>query len=298
MSDSTNINLLLSVWIPIIVVFIGALIAHIFNLIEKKRQRENLKNTVVIWLRCSILPMEGFIHSVQTFIKVSKSSPTIMGKQLLLPVADLQCIKEFPIDKMSDALVSRLKVSKKEKPELAKYFYELYDLINSSFDSQSKFTESISFYSKNIGPLMSAWNERFSELSNLIKADCLSEDLDIHSPEWQFFHNIDLLLHEMSNAANNAKGVFQMDIMQSFVQKVTGLYMNSTLTPRINDFYSTFYNFQVVIHNIVELHEYTVQKAETVFVILNSAKESLSEVLAFYEQHKIKSIFSFSNKVS
>ncbi|GAB6122181.1 hypothetical protein [Dysgonomonas termitidis] len=55
---------------------------------------------------------------------------------------------------------------------------------------------------------------------------------------------------------------------------------------------------RIVLHNMESLHEDMIQVYKTILDLLIPSKKYLSELVSFYEQYKIKSIFSFSNKLS
>lgn len=294
--ENSDRNYFLTVWIPIIVVFIGAFIAHIFSLIEKKRQRESLKYTVVLWLRESIKPIEHFVGMLQMHIDESRSATVLDSKRLFTPTFDLQCIKEFPIDKMSDALVARLKVNEKEKIEVGENFYALFDLIKNMDATQSQFFDGHSDYNRKMDYLKHEWDKCHTEYLCLTKQYLLAEDAT--DAERQFFNKTQVLFLEMWNQIAEAGGVFQRDIMRNFIQKMSDAYTQAPPTQRVLDANESLNNVRIVLHNMESLHTDMIRVCQTIHAIMSESKEELSGLVSFYEHHKIKSIFSFSNKLS
>lgn len=295
--ENSNSNYFLTVWIPIIVVFIGAFIAHIFNLIEKKRQRENLRFTIALWLRESLQPIEGFIHMLQMYIAESQSATVLDSKRPFTTTFDLQCIKDFSIDKMSDALVARLKVSKNERIKLVQNFYDLYDFSKNMSVMQNQVLEGHSDYNRKINGLKREFDNCHMEYLCLINNNLLMED--ITDPERQFFNKTQVLFLEMWDQVAKDGGVFRRDILHKFIREMSEAYLDAPQTRRVLEANMSCNNIRIVLHNMESLHKDMIQVNKTILnSLLVPSKEHLSRLASFYEQHKIKSIFSFSNKLS
>ncbi len=294
--ENSDNNSFITVWMPIIVVLVGAFIAYAVSQIEKNRQRKNLKHTIVLWILESIQPIEAFICSLQGFVHASQTASVLESKRLHIPTFDLQRINEFPIDKMSDALVARLKVGKNEKRTLIPIFYDLYDFTKNITNTHSQIIEAHSDYNRKMDYLSREWDEHFAEFSYQTKAYLLSQDAT--DSERQFFNQVQSYILNLWNQIAEAGGIFRRDILQDFIHRMSDAYTQTVPTQRIIETNKGFNRIRVVVHNMEGLHSDMIKNYQTIIGILSPSRDHLSGIVSFYEQHKIKCIFSLSNKVT
>jgi hypothetical protein len=218
------------------------------------------------------------------------------SKRLHIPTFDLQCIKEFPIDKMSDALVARLKVSKEEKRTLIPIFYDLYDFTRNITDTHNQITIAHSDYNRKMDSLQHEWDSHYMEFSRLIKDYLVSTGLP--ELEKRLFIKIDTMLNDFHRRVTEAGGIFRRYVMSGFVMDIADVFTNAPATLIINEAVTNFYKIRVIHHGMESLHADMIKCYQTVIGILSQSKDHLSKLVSFYEQHKIKCIFSLSNKVA
>lgn len=287
---------ILALWAPIIAVVLGAFIALAISLEEKNRRRKNLKSTVVLWLCESIKAIEEFIGALQKYVEKSKSAQALGPQQLFIPTFDLEWIKQFPIDKMSDALVARLKVGKTERQKLIENFYDLYDFTNSFTATREQISEAHSDYNRKMEYLQHEWDNCHGEFWHLIKTCLVSSDLSEY--EREIFIRIDSILDDFNQRVIAVEGIFRRDILQDVVLDISNILAGTYATERLNEVVESFHKVHVVPHHMESLHASMIQDMQTFHEILSPCKEELARLISFYGQHKIKGIRSLSNKVA
>lgn len=158
-SHNTFFGVPWAIAIPIIIFIIGHFINSLRTIIERKRDRELVKNAIVIWGNENIPILERYINYIKDLSNKIKKSDEMLPQAFRLQHITVDVLSSFTIDRLTDSLHRGIKEKKEEKDsKLNLYLSNLSFILNVQPEVRINYNN----YNKQCNQLLREWNVRWA----------------------------------------------------------------------------------------------------------------------------------------